>query len=146
MGLGLFVDGGWNTVDVGFTVTSVTMIGTQFMLKLYVGATNVIKHSINTNLPSLNGTSKMFCDYIFPEIICQPIDAFTATSHRYYIKFKTYIRSSDNIANFGSITISLVNSNNVLFNPLIQTLSIPKIPCSDYKDNTGFHSSSYNIK
>jgi hypothetical protein len=30
MGLGLFVDGGWNTIDIGFYVSQITMIGTQF--------------------------------------------------------------------------------------------------------------------
>lgn len=68
MGLGLFVDGGWNTLDIGFTVSQVTMIGTQFILQLYVGASSVLPHSINTNLPSLNGTSNMQCGYVLPYI------------------------------------------------------------------------------
>jgi hypothetical protein len=42
MKLGIFVDGGWNTVDIGFTLSSITMIGSQFSLKLYVGASRVL--------------------------------------------------------------------------------------------------------
>jgi hypothetical protein len=42
MGLGLFVDGGWNTIDVGFSISQITMIGTQFTVQLYVGATSVL--------------------------------------------------------------------------------------------------------
>lgn len=51
MNLGLFVDGGWNTVDLGFYLSSVTAIGSQFSVQLYVGASSVLEHSINTNLP-----------------------------------------------------------------------------------------------
>lgn len=42
MGLGLFVDGGWNTVDLGFYLSSVTAIGSQFTAQLYVGASFVL--------------------------------------------------------------------------------------------------------
>lgn len=51
MNLGLFVDGGWNTVDLGFTVGGVSAIGSQFTVSMYVGASRVLEQSINTNLP-----------------------------------------------------------------------------------------------
>lgn len=146
MGLGLFVDGGWNTLDIGFTLSQVTMIGTQFKLTLYVGATSVLSQSINTNLPSLNGTSSMQCGYAFPNIICSPIDAFTSTTLRYYLKFKAYFASTDSITNLGSITISLVNSNNQLFTPLTQALAVQTFPWANYRDTSGFHSNSYKIR
>jgi hypothetical protein len=42
--------------------------------------------------------------------------------------------------------IALLNSNNILFNDLTQTLAIPPITWSNYRDSGGFHSSSYKIK
>ncbi len=42
MGLGLFVDGGWNTIDIGFKISQLTMIGNQFKVKMYVGASSVL--------------------------------------------------------------------------------------------------------
>lgn len=42
MSLGLFVDGGWNTIDLGFTLDSVTTIGSQFTVRVYVGASFVL--------------------------------------------------------------------------------------------------------
>jgi hypothetical protein len=42
MGLGIFVDGGWNTMDVGFTISQTTMIGSQFKVFLYVGSSSVL--------------------------------------------------------------------------------------------------------
>ena len=32
MNLGIFVDGGWNTLDIGWQVTKTTMIGSQFSI------------------------------------------------------------------------------------------------------------------
>lgn len=32
MGLGVFIDGGWNTIEVGFTLSDITGIGSQFSL------------------------------------------------------------------------------------------------------------------
>jgi hypothetical protein len=122
------------------------MIGTQFTVQLWVGASSVLEQSINTNLPSLNGTSNMRCVYINPYIKCSAVDAFTSITMRHYIKFKAYFASSDNIANLGSVKISLIDSNNILFNDLTQTLSISKIPWSNYRDGAGFHNSIYKIK
>ena len=42
MALGLFVGGGWNTLDFGFTLSSVTAIGSQFVVTMYVGATRLL--------------------------------------------------------------------------------------------------------
>jgi len=42
MGLGLFVDGGWNSIDIGFTLSDFTVIGGQFILVLQVGAYQVL--------------------------------------------------------------------------------------------------------
>jgi hypothetical protein len=88
----------------------------------------------------------MRCTYITPFIKCSPVDAFTSVTLRYFIKFKAFFASSDNIASLGSISISLLNSNSILFNDLSQSLSIPTIAWADYHDYTGFHSSSYKIK
>ncbi len=122
------------------------MIGTQFVVEVYVGALSVLEQSINTNLPSLAGTSSMRCVYNTPYIRCSPVDAFTNVALRYYIKFKAYFASTDNIAAFGSIRIAILDSNNVLFTDLTQALAISKVPWSDYHDYSGFHSSGYKIK
>jgi hypothetical protein len=122
------------------------MIGTQFVVEVYVGALSVLEQSINTNLPSLAGTSSMRCVYIAPYIKCSPVDAFTSVTLRYFIKFKAYFASTDNIAALGSIRISILNSNNVLFTDLTQALAISTIPWSDYHDYSGFHSSNFKIK
>jgi len=42
MGLGLFKDGGWNTIEVGFTLSDITGIGSQFTVSVYVGASFVL--------------------------------------------------------------------------------------------------------
>lgn len=88
----------------------------------------------------------MRCTYSASYIQCSPVDAFTSITLRYFIKFKAYFASSDNIANFGSISIAIYNSNNMLFNDLTQSLAITKIAWSDYHDYSGFHSNSYKIK
>ena len=88
----------------------------------------------------------MRCFYVNPHIKCTPVDAFTSVTLRYYIRFKAYFAFTDNIADFGSISISIVDSTNILFNDLTQTLSITKINYTDYRDYSGFHSSSYRIK
>jgi hypothetical protein len=146
MGLGLFKDGGWNTIDVGFTLSDITGIGSQFVLSVYVGASFVLEQSINTNIANLNGTSGSQCTYTTPYITCQPIDSFTSTSLRYFIAFKAYFATADNIAALGSISIKLVGVASFnLFNSLTQNLAIPLIPWSDYHDTTGFHAASNRI-
>ena len=60
--------------------------------------------------------------------------------------FKAYFASTDSIASLGSITISLLNSNNQLFTPLSQTLAVQTIPWANYRDTSGFHSNSYKIR
>ena len=42
MNLGLFVDGGWNNIDIGWSVDETTMISSQFSVNIYVGASNVL--------------------------------------------------------------------------------------------------------
>ena len=145
MKLGLFANGGWNSIDIGFTLSSTTMIATQFSLTLYVGATRILEHSINTNLPALNGTSPIRCTYLLPLITCTPIDAFTSTSTRYYIRFKAFFSSTDSITNLGSISISLPNPSQLLFTPLTQNLAIPMITSQDYHDYSGYHSTNHQI-
>lgn len=82
-----------------------------------------------------------------PNIECNPVDAFTSISLRYFIKLKASFSSVDNIANLGSICIQFSDSNtNILFNNLTQNLPITQIPWTDYHDTSGFHSTAYNIK
>lgn len=122
------------------------MIDTQLVVEVYVGAMSVLEQSINTNLPSLAGTSSMSCNYALPYIKCSPVDAFTSLTLRYFIKFKAYFASTDNIVALGSVTISILNSSNTLFTALNQNLAINTIPWSDYHDYSGFHSNNFKIK
>jgi hypothetical protein len=91
------------------------MIGTQLIVEVYVGALSVLEQSINTNLPSLAGTSSMRCNYVLPYIKCSPVDAFTSITLRYYITFKAYFASTDNFSPLGSVRITILKSSNVLF-------------------------------
>lgn len=38
MNLGLFIGGGWNTIEVGFKVAQTVPIGSQLTFRLHVGA------------------------------------------------------------------------------------------------------------
>lgn len=111
MMLGLFVGGGWNTIDIGFTLSSVTPIDCQFSVSLFVGASSVLEHSINSNLPALNGSSVPRCVYDRPYIICSPIDAFTSRTQRYYIRFKALFMAGDNWTGLGSVKIDIIGSS-----------------------------------
>jgi hypothetical protein len=56
MKLGIFVDGGLNNIDIGFSLSKTTPISSQFNVFIYIGANGVMENSINTNLPKLNAT------------------------------------------------------------------------------------------
>lgn len=111
MGLGIFVGGGWNVLDIGFKVAQTVPIGSQLTFRLYVGASEILTKSITSNLPMLNGTSDQVCSYSTPYLTCTPIDAFTSTSLRYFIAFKAFFTASDNYSDLGSIKITLVGKS-----------------------------------
>jgi len=146
MGLGLFLDGGWNTISVKFSLSHRTKIGTQFTVKINVGASYVMDQSIDHNLPSFQGTSQSRCLYNKPLIICEPIDAWTELNNTYHVSFKAHILSTDIITNLGSITITPYQSNQQLFTPFLQNQTIPTVVWTDYHDYTGFHDGSLNLK
>jgi hypothetical protein len=137
MQMGIFIGGGWNNIDLGFTLGITSPFGLQLTVHFYLGASSVLLSSISTNLPSFNGSSSPSCSYAQPYLSCSDVDAFTSTALRYYLRVKAYFSLIDDFGGLGSVKIE--GREGDLFAELVRNESIPGIVWNNYRDSDGFH-------
>lgn len=86
------------------------------------------------------------CRYTKPDIICTGVDAFTLKNFRYYVRARGYFLTTDNLATFGNVAITLLNLPNNLFINLVRGLTVKKVINSDYHDYGGLHEGTSNFR
>ncbi|EGR27475.1 hypothetical protein IMG5_195570 [Ichthyophthirius multifiliis] len=136
-----------NSVQFKFKVDNILPEGSELTVKIDAQCNGIFENSVVTNLPVLQGKSKVSCFFQLGKIICKNVGAFLNKDTEYFVAVKIFYKNdAPDLTNFGGIEIeSLVfdnqgnQINNVsVFRPL-EGISTELFTNTEYLDLTGWH-------